>query len=60
MIKKKINDDEAFDKFFRDCYLRILRPATITLSIKKRFLKYKINILLNNQPKLCSIIFISG
>lgn len=29
IIKKKINDDEAFEKFFRDCYLRNLRPATI-------------------------------
>ncbi|WDM33699.1 tyrosine-type recombinase/integrase [Priestia megaterium] len=29
IIKKKINDEEAFEKFFRDCYLRNLRPATI-------------------------------
>ncbi|TDL80971.1 tyrosine-type recombinase/integrase [Peribacillus frigoritolerans] len=29
MLKKKITDDEAFEIFFRDCYLRNLRPATI-------------------------------
>jgi site-specific recombinase XerD len=29
LIEKKISDDEAFEKFFRDCYLRNLRPATI-------------------------------
>ncbi|WP_026688790.1 tyrosine-type recombinase/integrase [Alteribacter aurantiacus] len=29
IIKKTISDDEAFDLFFRDCYLRNLRPATI-------------------------------
>lgn len=29
IIKKKVNDEEAFEKFFRDCYLRNLRPATI-------------------------------
>lgn len=29
IIKKKITDDEAFDKFFKDCYIRNLRPATI-------------------------------
>jgi len=29
IIKKKINDEEAFEKFFRDCYLRNLRPATL-------------------------------
>ncbi|AWD65392.1 integrase [Priestia megaterium] len=29
IIKKKINDEEAFEKFFRDCYLRNLRPATV-------------------------------
>ncbi|MEW4231530.1 tyrosine-type recombinase/integrase [Priestia megaterium] len=29
IINKKVNDEEAFEKFFRDCYLRNLRPATI-------------------------------
>lgn len=29
IIKKKITDDEAFDKFYKDCYIRNLRPATI-------------------------------
>ncbi|MCQ6267143.1 tyrosine-type recombinase/integrase [Fictibacillus sp. WQ 8-8] len=29
VIEKKISDEEAFDLFFRDCYLRNLRPATI-------------------------------
>ncbi|WP_273123906.1 tyrosine-type recombinase/integrase [Bacillus weihaiensis] len=29
IIKKKITDDEAFDKFFKDCYIKNLRPATI-------------------------------
>ncbi|MGG4490817.1 tyrosine-type recombinase/integrase [Metabacillus idriensis] len=29
ILKKKITDDEAFEVFFRDCYLRNLRPATI-------------------------------
>ncbi|MDQ0861616.1 tyrosine-type recombinase/integrase [Bacillus sp. V2I10] len=29
ILKKKITDDEAFEIFFRDCYLRNLRPATI-------------------------------
>ncbi|PEV29233.1 tyrosine-type recombinase/integrase [Bacillus thuringiensis] len=29
IIKKKISDEEAYDKFFKDCYLRNLRPATI-------------------------------
>ncbi|MGG3233268.1 phage integrase N-terminal SAM-like domain-containing protein [Priestia flexa] len=28
-MKKKVNDEEAFEKFFRDCYLRNLRPATV-------------------------------
>ncbi|MEK3855747.1 hypothetical protein [Cytobacillus sp. FSL H8-0458] len=30
IIKKKINDEEAFERFFNDCYLRNLRPATVT------------------------------
>ncbi len=30
VIQKKISDEEAFEKFFKDCYLRNLRPATIT------------------------------
>jgi integrase/recombinase XerD len=29
IIKKKISDEEAYDKFLKDCYLRNLRPATI-------------------------------
>ncbi|QDP39432.1 tyrosine-type recombinase/integrase [Radiobacillus deserti] len=29
IIKKTINDDEAFEKFFRNCYLKNLRPATV-------------------------------
>jgi site-specific recombinase XerD len=29
VIQKKISDEEAFEIFFRDCYLRNLRPATI-------------------------------
>ncbi|MGG3671341.1 tyrosine-type recombinase/integrase [Bacillus nitratireducens] len=29
IIKKKISDEEAYGKFFKDCYLRNLRPATI-------------------------------
>ncbi|ARK29039.1 tyrosine-type recombinase/integrase [Halalkalibacter krulwichiae] len=29
IIRKKVNDTEAFEKFFKDCYLRNLRPATI-------------------------------
>ncbi|MGE1103419.1 hypothetical protein [Peribacillus simplex] len=29
IIKKKVTDEEAFGNFFRDCYLRNLRPATI-------------------------------
>ncbi|MGH0797637.1 integrase [Bacillus cereus] len=29
IIKKKISDEEAYEKFFKDCYLRNLRPATI-------------------------------
>ncbi|MBT2674196.1 phage integrase N-terminal SAM-like domain-containing protein [Streptomyces sp. ISL-14] len=29
IIKKKITDEEAFESFFRDCFLRNLRPATI-------------------------------
>ncbi|WP_340372798.1 tyrosine-type recombinase/integrase [Peribacillus sp. FSL E2-0218] len=29
IIKKKVTDEEAFEKFFKDCYLRNLRPATI-------------------------------
>ncbi|WHY87565.1 tyrosine-type recombinase/integrase [Neobacillus novalis] len=29
IIKKKISDDEVFEKFYKDCYLRNLRPATI-------------------------------
>ncbi len=29
IIKKKITDEEAFENFFRDCFLRNLRPATI-------------------------------
>ncbi|WP_144508973.1 tyrosine-type recombinase/integrase [Bacillus mycoides] len=29
IIKKKISDEEAYKKFFKDCYLRNLRPATI-------------------------------
>ncbi|OAK13791.1 tyrosine-type recombinase/integrase [Bacillus wiedmannii] len=29
IIKKKISDGEAYEKFFKDCYLRNLRPATI-------------------------------
>ncbi|MED0667752.1 tyrosine-type recombinase/integrase [Bacillus badius] len=29
IIKKKITDEEAFESFFKDCYLRNLRPATI-------------------------------
>ncbi|WP_336865323.1 hypothetical protein [Peribacillus frigoritolerans] len=27
--KKKISDEEAYEAFFKDCYLRNLRPATI-------------------------------
>jgi hypothetical protein len=30
IIKKKVNDEEAFERFFNDCYLRNLRPATLT------------------------------
>jgi site-specific recombinase XerD len=30
IIKKRLTDDEAFDRFFKDCYLRNLRPATVT------------------------------
>ncbi|MGE7586473.1 site-specific integrase [Peribacillus sp. NPDC101480] len=29
IIKKKISDEEAFEEFFKDCYLRNLRPATM-------------------------------
>lgn len=29
IIKKKISDEEAYKKIFKDCYLRNLRPATI-------------------------------
>ncbi|SIR09769.1 hypothetical protein SAMN05878482_102983 [Peribacillus simplex] len=29
IIKKKISDGEAYEAFFKDCYLRNLRPATI-------------------------------
>lgn len=29
IIKKKITDGEAFENFFRDCFFRNLRPATI-------------------------------
>lgn len=29
IIKKKVNDEEAFEEFFKDCFLRNLRPATI-------------------------------
>ncbi|EJR98179.1 tyrosine-type recombinase/integrase [Bacillus mycoides] len=29
IIKKKISDEEAYEKFFKDCYLRNLRSATI-------------------------------
>ena len=29
IIKKKITDEEAYEKFFKDCYIRNLRPATI-------------------------------
>ncbi|WP_242485218.1 hypothetical protein [Peribacillus sp. TH27] len=29
IIIKRINDEEAFEVFYRDCYLRNLRPATI-------------------------------
>ncbi len=29
IIKKKISDEEAYENFFKDCYLRNLRPATI-------------------------------
>lgn len=29
IIKKNITDEEAFERFFKDCYLRNLRPATI-------------------------------
>ncbi|MBN8211102.1 tyrosine-type recombinase/integrase [Bacillus sp. NTK071] len=29
IIKKKLSDEEAFEKFFKNCYLRNLRPATI-------------------------------
>ncbi|MBU8909004.1 tyrosine-type recombinase/integrase [Desertibacillus haloalkaliphilus] len=29
IIKKAISDEEAFEKFFRNCYLKNLRPATI-------------------------------
>jgi site-specific recombinase XerD len=29
IIKKKISDEEAYEAFFKDCYLRNLRPATI-------------------------------
>lgn len=29
IIKKKTSDEEAYEKFFKDCYLRNLRPATI-------------------------------
>ncbi|KEZ47737.1 tyrosine-type recombinase/integrase [Metabacillus indicus] len=29
IIKKKITDDQAYEVFFKDCYLRNLRPATI-------------------------------
>ncbi|HFK1790668.1 TPA: tyrosine-type recombinase/integrase [Bacillus pacificus] len=29
IIKKKISDEGAYEKFFKDCYLRNLRPATI-------------------------------
>ncbi|WP_307438888.1 hypothetical protein [Bacillus sp. V2I10] len=27
-LNKKVTDEEAFEIFFRDCYLRNLRPAT--------------------------------
>ncbi|AXN39612.1 tyrosine-type recombinase/integrase [Peribacillus butanolivorans] len=30
IIKKNISDEEAFEEFFKDCYLRNLRPATIS------------------------------
>ncbi|MDF2606270.1 MAG: tyrosine-type recombinase/integrase [Bacillales bacterium] len=29
IISRKINDEEAFELFFRECYLKNLRPATI-------------------------------
>ncbi|HDX9625823.1 TPA: tyrosine-type recombinase/integrase [Bacillus anthracis] len=29
IIKKKFSDEEAYEKFFKDCYLKNLRPATI-------------------------------
>ena len=29
IVKKNITDEEAFERFFKDCYLRNLRPATI-------------------------------
>lgn len=29
IVKKNITDEEAFESFFKDCYLRNLRPATI-------------------------------
>jgi hypothetical protein len=29
IIEKKISDEEAFEKFYKVCYLRNLRPATI-------------------------------
>ncbi|MCU5397569.1 tyrosine-type recombinase/integrase [Bacillus toyonensis] len=29
IIKKKTSDEDAYEKFFKDCYLRNLRPATI-------------------------------
>jgi integrase/recombinase XerD len=29
IFKKKISDEEAYEAFFKDCYLRNLRPATI-------------------------------
>jgi integrase/recombinase XerD len=40
IIKKTISDDEAFEKFFRDCYLRNLRPATVSI-IKMNFMLLK-------------------
>ncbi|WP_254778595.1 MULTISPECIES: hypothetical protein [unclassified Bacillus (in: firmicutes)] len=51
IIRKKITDEEAFEKFFKDCYLRNLRPATIEY-YKNEF--HAAKLLLNKELVNCN------
>ncbi|MCU1805172.1 tyrosine-type recombinase/integrase [Cytobacillus firmus] len=51
IIRKNITEEEAFEKFFKDCYLRNLRPATIEY-YKNEF--HAAKLLLNKELVNCN------